>query len=48
MAIIFNESDRSFYLNGAGCTYAFGINALGIPEHLHFGAPVGQDLYCGT
>ena len=48
MAIIFNESDRSFYLNSAGCTYAFGINALGIPEHLHFGAPVGQDLYCGT
>jgi len=48
MAIIFNESDRSFYLNSRGCTYAFGINPLGIPEHLHFGMPVGTDLYYGA
>lgn len=48
MAIFINEAERIFYLESAGCTYAFGINPLGVPEHLHFGAPVGRDLYCGT
>lgn len=47
MAIHVDQQNRTFYLNSAGCTYAFGINSLGIPEHLHFGAPVGQDLYMG-
>jgi len=45
MAIICK--DNTFYLHSAGCTYAFGINPLGIPEHLYFGAPVGEDLYMG-
>lgn len=48
MAIFVSDSGRTFYLNSAGCTYAFGINGLGVPEHLYFGAPVGCDLYCGT
>ena len=48
MAIQFDQNSRIFYLNSAGCTYAFGINAIGIPEHLHFGAPVGNDLFFGT
>ena len=47
MAIYVDQKNRTFYLNSNGCTYAFGINDLGIPEHLHFGATVGQDLCMG-
>ena len=47
MGIYFDASNRTFYLNSSGCTYAFGINRLGFPEHLHFGAPVGNDLTVG-
>lgn len=47
MAIHVDQKTRTFYLNSRGCTYAFGINSLGIPEHLHFGATVGQDLSMG-
>jgi len=48
MAIFTDNEHRIFYLHSAGCTYAFGINGLGVPEHLYFGAPVGNDLYLGT
>ena len=48
MSIYFDPNERIFYLNSSGCTYAFGINGLGIPEHLHFGAPVGSDLSMGS
>ena len=48
MAIQFDQNSRIFYLNRAGCSYAFGVNAIGILEHLHFGAPVGNDLFFGT
>ena len=48
MAIHFDQTNRIFYLNSTGCTYAFGINGLGILEHLHFGAPVGSDLFMGV
>lgn len=47
MAIYVDQKSRTFYLNSNGCSYAFGINDLGIPEHLHFGATVGQDLCMG-
>ena len=26
----------------------FGINTLGLPEHIYFGGPVGSDLQCGS
>lgn len=48
MSVFFDQNNRIFYLNSRGCTYAFGINGLGIPEHLYFGAPVGRDLFMGT
>ncbi len=48
MSVFFDQNSRIFYLNSRGCTYAFGINSLGIPEHLYFGAPVGRDLFMGT
>ena len=48
MGITFDQNNHTFYLNSPGCTYAFGINPLGIPEHLHFGAPVGNDLFMGV
>ncbi|MBE6583561.1 MAG: alpha-galactosidase [Ruminococcaceae bacterium] len=40
MSIIFNEQNKTFYLNGKGYSYIFRINAVGYPEHLHFGAAV--------
>ena len=48
MGIYFDQQNRTFYLNSRGCTYAFGINGLGILEHLHFGAPAGCDLPMGV
>ncbi|MBE6980755.1 MAG: alpha-galactosidase [Ruminococcaceae bacterium] len=47
MAIHFDEASRVFYLHSKGCTYAFGINSLGMPEHIYFGSPVGEDLSFG-
>lgn len=48
MSIIFNEVNRTFTLSSKGCSYVFGINDLNLPEHLYFGGPVGNDLYCGS
>ena len=47
MAIIVDKEKKLFYLNSKGCTYAFGINSLDLPEHIYFGASVGCDLECG-
>ena len=43
MAIIFNESTKTFYLESKEITYAFYINKIGFPEHLYFGRRVGHD-----
>ncbi len=40
MSIIFNEQNKTFYLNGKGYSYVFRINDVGYPEQLHFGAPI--------
>jgi len=48
MAIFYQESTRTFYLESKGLSYVFGINALGIPEHIYFGKPVGRDLPMGN
>lgn len=48
MAIHYLENTKTFYLESKGVTYAFGINSLGMPEHLYFGRPVGRDLPMGT
>ena len=48
MAIYVDDKNRIFYLHSKECTYAFGINTLGIPEHIYFGGSVGNDLACGT
>ena len=47
MAISFQEKNRMFYLNSKSCTYAFGINELGIPEHVYFGAKTEETLKMG-
>ena len=46
MAILFDEKTKVFYLHSKACTYAFGINELGIPEHIYFGA-IREELKMG-
>lgn len=50
MAITFDSSTRTFYLDGKGLTYAFCINEFDYAEHLYFGAPIAHDdiLYSRT
>ena len=43
MAITFENSTKTFYLDGKGLTYAFFINEIGYPSHLYFGASVPHD-----
>ncbi len=43
MAITFEQSTRTFYLDGAGVTYAFYINEAGYAEHLYWGTSVPHD-----
>ena len=43
MSILFNESSRTFYLDGKGISYVFRINEYDYAEHLYFGASVGHD-----
>ena len=46
MSIIFNESSKTFHLNGKDYSYVFYINKVGYPTHLHFGAPVPvEDMF---
>ncbi len=46
--IAFDEEKRIFYLENKEMTYAFGINAAGLPEHLYFGKKVAHDLFFGN
>ncbi|MBE6718320.1 MAG: alpha-galactosidase [Ruminococcaceae bacterium] len=48
MAIFYDEQSKIFYLESKETTYAFGINKLGILEHLYFGKRVGRDLVFTT
>ena len=43
MAITYNESIRTFYLDGKGITYAFYINEFDYAEHLYYGKTIGHD-----
>ncbi len=48
MGIYFDEQSKIFYLESKNITYAFGINKVGLLEHLYFGKRVGRDLAFGT
>ena len=47
MAITVDKTGKIFYLNSAGCTYAFGITELGKTEHIYFGAQTEEKLEMG-
>ncbi len=48
MAIYFDKSTKTFYLEGKTCTYAFFINARGYLEHLYFGKRIARDFILYT
>ena len=43
MSIIYQESTKTFYLDGKNVTYAFFINHAGFAEHLYFGKKIPHD-----
>ena len=43
MAITYQESTRTFFLDGKGVTYAFCVNDYDYLEHLYFGKIIGHD-----
>lgn len=43
MSIIYQESTKTFYLDGKNVTYAFFINYAGYAEHLYFGKKIPHD-----
>lgn len=43
MAIIFNEENKHFYLEGKDISYIFRINRIGFAEHLYFGRRIGRE-----
>jgi alpha-galactosidase len=43
MAISYQESTKTFFLDGKGVTYAFCINDYDYLEHLYFGKTIGHD-----
>lgn len=43
MAIIFNEANKIFYLEGKDISYIFRINEYGFAEHLYFGRQIARD-----
>ena len=43
MAITYNKSTRTFYLDGEGITYAFYINEYDYVEHLYYGKTIDHD-----
>ena len=47
MAIFVDKEKKIFYLHSKECTYAFGINELGIPEHIYFGLRTEETLAMG-
>jgi alpha-galactosidase len=48
MAITFDKSTKTFYLDGKSVTYAFYVNNHGYLEHLYFGKRIGHDLLLYT
>ena len=47
MPIAFDEKNKIFYLHSKACTYAFGINEMGVPEHIYFGGRTERILAMG-
>lgn len=43
MAITYEPNTRTFFLDGAGVSYAFHINDAGYAEHLYWGASIPHD-----
>ena len=43
MAIVFNEENKHFYLEGKDISYIFRINRIGFAEHLYFGRRIGRE-----
>lgn len=43
MAITYNKSSRTFYLDGKGTTYVFFVNEHNYLEHLYYGKTIGHD-----
>lgn len=43
MAIKYNKSSRTFYLDGKGTTYVFFVNEHNYLEHLYYGKTIGHD-----
>ena len=43
MAISFDRSTKTFYLDGRSITYAFTVNSYGYAEHLYFGKKIPHD-----
>ena len=48
MAIYFDKSTKTFYLEGKGITYSFFINNYGYAEHLYFGKRIPRDYIIYT
>jgi len=48
MAITFDKSTKTFYLDGKNTTYAFYINNVGYAEHLYYGKRIGHDFLLYT
>ena len=44
MAIFFDNTTKTFYLEGKNYTYAFFINNYGYAEHLYFGKRIERDV----
>lgn len=48
MSIHFDNSTKTFYLDGKDVTYAFFINNFGYAEHLYYGKRIGHDVLLYT
>ena len=48
MAITFDKSTKTFYLDGKDSTYAFYINNFGYAEHLYYGKKIPHDFLLYT
>ena len=48
MAITFDKSTKTFYLDGKDMTYVFYVDNHGYLEHLYFGKRIGHDLLLYT
>ena len=48
MAIYFDESKRTFYLEGKNLSYIFGLNETDFPENYYFGTRIGRDALAYT